>query len=289
MKGRKSHGKGKIIARGKRGLARQKRATKGLPAIPEKLESFFFIDKKGNLKNRAIFTNLTLGKPVIGEAKNLQTRVTPTVKAYASQFKPAKKGWKGKRDMVQQIVDKIARIKMEKVKPSHAELLYSKRTAEDILASGKIPALFPAGLKRPAWGCSDQVTALIAVLRAKRIQAEYVRTVYGWWDPNRATLNHPHSVAFIHLGNRMYIADPFLLSQGEAHPSNPLLRQVGEEVRARIGHLRHQGKWWPGRDAWGLGIRNIWEYNRYILHSEYRNDKKKFKEFLETMEKKEKG
>jgi len=269
--------------------SRLKRATKSLPVIPEKLEHFFFFDERGQLKNRALFTALTLGRPVIGLQKSLQTRVTPAVKAFADRFKPTRPGWQGELEMAEQIVDRIAKLEMVKVKPSEAELLYGKRTAEDILSTGKIPALFPPGLKRPAWGCSDQVNALVAVLRAKGIKTDYVRTVYGWWEKRSASFARPHSVALIHLGNRQYIADPFLLSQGEVYPGNPLVRQVGALLRVRIKSLKSNGWWRPGQDAWGLGIKNIWDYFRYINPEKYRNDQKAFKEFLAEFEKKKEG
>ena len=266
--------------------SRLRRATKGLPVIPEKLEHFFYVDFEVSAKARQRFTQLTLGKPVIGIEKSLQTRVTPAVKKYAKHFQPRGKGLEGEVKMVEDIVHAIANLEMVKVKPQHAEFLYGKRTAEEVLSSGKIPAVYPVGIKRPSWGCSDQVNALIAVLKAKGIKADYVRTVYAWWDPNRSTLRHPHAIAYVHLGNRRYIADPFLLSQGEAHPSTPMLRQVGLEVRQRISQLRKDGLWWPGRDAWGLGIRNFFEYNRHIRREDFQKAQKDFQAYLEEMKQK---
>ena len=242
--GRKQPGK---KARKRRSSERMLRLGSAMVVIPSEMTAYFHVGAEGKILSRKIYERLSLGLPVPLEKQGIQTSPTPMIRAFASNYRNDLEGIKR---MVRDIGGVASKqtpskgeaktasntFKLVKVKPSFAEWIYGKRTADDIITTKMIACPFAVNL--PVWGCSDQATALIAALRAKGIEARHIRTVYGWWDKNAATFNRPHSIVWFKLGNRQYLADPFLRTQME---ERPLVEQVGERLREQIEHLKKEG------------------------------------------------
>ncbi|MBN1940582.1 MAG: hypothetical protein JW772_00205 [Candidatus Diapherotrites archaeon] len=172
--------------------------------------------------------------------------VTRIVKEFSEAFPKTEQGIKS---MAQSL---MRNVKFVREKPSIADAHYMVQTAHDIILTKKIPVVFDGG--EPAWGCNAMAIAFAACLKAKGVKYGFVRTTSRWYQANPSGV--PHSVVYFRLGNKRFVADLF--------PKHPLVSQVGQELRERIGKLREHGLWVEGASPEAIGIRSIGDFDRHV-------------------------
>ncbi len=190
--------------------------------------------------------------------QSLPTRI---VRKYAERFPGRDIG------TVQRIIDEINAFERVEVKHFFEKIMYQKQTAEDLIATRRIPARkfsrkVPAEIRALRaeggqrfemiqFGCNSMSVALASVLRAKRIPAWYVRTtgLYHLGEPTGVS----HSVVRFRLNGRDYLADPHATK-----PADRLLDLNTREMRENVARLKEMGAWVEGKDSWDIGI-SAWE------------------------------
>jgi len=165
----------------------------------------------------------------------MQTVVTPAVKSFAAQFKGAK------MDLVRAIVDGVAKFEKVKITMREAKEVYAKRTASEIIETHTV-GVFEFG-KLKSYGCVDSALAIIAALRAKGIEAIFVR-------------DKTHAYALAKVGpGKMVRIDPY--------PDDILINSVSAETVQRLQGAVDNGIAAVGRDAWDVGLNSLHEFNKY--------------------------
>ncbi|MBT4192547.1 MAG: transglutaminase domain-containing protein [Candidatus Diapherotrites archaeon] len=191
-----------------------------------------------------------------------QTMIDSHVVDFASRFP-------GKRlKDIHSLVMALSNLKRKKVALAQMDQYYSKRTASQILQDGFViidrcvdsyrgePM---AEDRLPVQGCVDYHVALCAVLRAKGIQARFVR-------------KGNHSIVHFFLYGRWYEADVNRgVSLRKAIAFRSRHRSATIEIREPIRRLesdeikkhKQDGNYKHGLDAWDIGIKSIRDYDRY--------------------------
>ena len=171
-----------------------------------------------------------------------QAMVTSAVREFASRFKIDRSD----PHSVVPLVRAVQKLKPHAVPIDQIGELYAKRTAEDVIHSGKVVILS----KEDRWkskgviGCVDNALALIAALRAHRIKADFARLGNS-------------SIVIFKMGGKDWSVNPARYSR----------RSVPNEVTATdlAGHrtLGRLGMFARGKDAWDIGMRSLTDFDRY--------------------------
>ncbi len=205
-------------------------------------------------------------KPLPREAarylrQGLQTRVTPSVKGYASQFHGS--GLK----MVRHVLEDLGRFRRKHLPMEELRKVYAKRSADDILRDRWIA--FPKGERiEPSRyaaiaGCIDYNVVLCAVLRAKGIPAKFTRESL-------------HSATLFFLNGRWYKADPTVyltryaaelhIRRGNNVDLSKIPGPVEEVPEHRLWLMeqaKQLGHFAEGLDAWDIGIFSLRSFDKY--------------------------
>ncbi len=168
--------------------------------------------------------------------------VTKTVREFASRFKIDPHN----PHSVIPVIREIKHLKPEIVSVRDLDALYAKRTAEDILHSGRVVMLSKEDRQRAknVLGCVDNAIALVAVLRAHGIKADFAR-----------------------IGNSSIVLFKMAGREWSVNPARYARRSVPTEVTPADlrGHetLRRMGLFARGKDAWHIGMKSLKDYDRY--------------------------
>lgn len=226
---------------------------------------FFAKDRQGNIRSlptsrehREIERRLPRTGEGIRIEHGFQSLPTRIVREYAKRF-PG-------RDVntIKKLIDDINSFERVEVKHFFEKYMYQKQTAEDLIATRRIPARtfrrrMPEEVRRLSpkvpqyqrvqFGCNSMCVALASVLRVKGIPAWYVRTtgLYYVGEP----VGVSHSVIRFRLGGNDYLADPHA-----ENPAERLLDLSDPEMGENIARLKKAGAWVEGKDSWAIGIRN---------------------------------
>jgi len=172
-----------------------------------------------------------------------QALVTPTVKAFAKQFRPPRN-----LSGVQRIVDGIRdQISWKNASLDEAQHLYAQRTATDIIHSRKALVLPPAERAKlcDIRGCVDYGLALVATLRAKRIPADFAR-------------RGQRTLVFFKFGGKDYFVDP------RRHAKDPEIHELSGMEGRIFQQKAIAGGFGRGADAWDIGMKGVADYNKYV-------------------------
>ncbi len=166
-----------------------------------------------------------------------QSRPGPALRAFAARF-PGKPSAELVRHMAKAM---LTNLKVVKVKGKQFSESYSRRTAEQILSSGKVFALKGKLSGVQSIGCLDFTIAMTAALRARGIPASFVRI-------------GTHSYSVVKLGGERFIVD--LTHKAE------LVWKLSETESRLIQIKKKKKEFAIGKDAWSVGIRGIRDFER---------------------------
>lgn len=175
-------------------------------------------------------------------ASGKQTLRTKAIVKFASKFRgnPAQIA----REIVKEL-SYFARVPLDYATLQH---YYSKRTADQIIRSGKIVVGAPdVEEKGPlVWGCIDQCLVLCAVLRAKGIPAVFVR-------------EGDHSRVHFFTGEKWMLADTIHNTVRDFESGD------FERIQRRKNVLSGKIYYAEGLDAWGIGIKSLDDFAKYSI------------------------
>lgn len=181
------------------------------------------------------------------------SNATPWIKLFSKENFKFRGGIPTEQE-TRNVLDWLSRnIQFVEERPVAAEFMYGKQTAEDVLWSKRIPAVFDH--KEPAWGCGVVADTLIALLKTfPGVESiKHVRTT--------TLTGAPHSVVYFELPlfatiegrketiMKRFIADPFHFGSCflGGSPGRPImLEMVGQVLGARIKELKAHGQWAEG-------------------------------------------
>lgn len=162
------------------------------------------------------------------------------VREFALQFKPTLPG-------IRKLIDYVAGFQLIGVDQNVARKLYAQRRASEIIASKKIPMSEAMG----AWGCNDQVIALIATMRSMGLKdVNYVRTILNYHSftlDKQIQFQAPHSISLFRFKGKKYIADPW------ADRMHRFVR-VTPEMEVQIQRLKSWNIWIEALDPSQVGL-----------------------------------
>ena len=175
-----------------------------------------------------------------------QAKATALVKAFAKKF-PGKN-----LETIKNMMKALREFKKVPLSPAVMEKFYARRTAEDIIGTKTIAMLGARERKMTGMevlGCNDYCLALIGLLKAKGIKAEYL------WEQKKH-----HSRVIFYLNKQPFLADPTvhltrqpMLTPLKAKEFKAYLKGLGEGAR------RGKDMWDAGlfslEDAWG----DVWK------------------------------
>jgi len=185
-------------------------------------------------------------KPIFSEKRNRsrrlglregrQTIVTPEIRKIASGFKG-----NSALEVANEVVEFFRKNFVEKkLKLSEFAEVYLKRSASDIIRSGKIARLKKSQGEMESSGCVDYAVAACALLRASGIPAFFTRI-------------GTHSTALFMAEKQFFEMD---LTKDKAILP---LKKAGRRV---FSMQRRKGKFAMAEDAWSLGMRDIRDFDK---------------------------
>ena len=171
-----------------------------------------------------------------GLREGRQTVVTPEIQRIASQFKGG-----SPLEIAKEVVGFFRENFVEKkLKLSEFGEVYLKRSASDIIRSGKIARLKTSQGEIESSGCIDYSVAACALLRAKGIPAFFTRT-------------GTHSTVLFRVEKQFYEMD---LTKGNA------ISPLGKTSKRLFSMLRRKGEFAMAEDAWSLGMHSIEDFGK---------------------------
>ncbi len=185
--------------------------------------------------------------------KDSRIVITREVRKFAADFKNDIHG-------IREMVDAVG--SFELIPTTLARLAYGRRTANDIIATKKVPSIRRRVKVMQDYdfliGCTDMCDALIASFHAKNIKAVHVRSVLDLQNAlkleGRGFMekimghNLPHSYVRFEFQGKEYLADPFTsdLSKRIVPLNKNALNLL--DLLTKVGKLRQ------GRDSWDKKI-----------------------------------
>lgn len=170
-----------------------------------------------------------------------QVWITPTVKKFVEPFKLTDEIYS-----LKPIIRAVMNLKPQVLSLKDLRGVYAKRTATDIIHSGKVAILSKMDRQKhgTVLGCVDCGIALVAALRAKGIKAQFAR-------------NEANSLVFFKFDGKEYSIDPSRYRR-KLIPTE--LLDIHRNIYARDAK---RGRFAIGRDAWDIGMTSFDDFGKY--------------------------